>query len=69
MNCAKGIADYLAIIGQPISTHDLLLYVIGGVGSNYISFVASMNIHEALPSLSAFESYLEGNDSMLHKQL
>lgn len=68
MNHVKGIANHLATVGQPVTTHDLRLYVIGGLGSNYTSFIASMNICETLSILSAIYSYLKGYNHILYKQ-
>lgn len=42
----KNISDHLAVAGKPIQSKDLFLHVLRGLGPNYNSFVALMNMRE-----------------------
>lgn len=58
----------LAVIGEPMTDNDLLLYMIGGLRPRYNSCVASLNMREVKPSLSTLHCLLGGYDHMLHKK-
>lgn len=50
VNKANGISNHLTDAIEPISDHDLLLYIIDGLGSEYISFISCMNMRETRSS-------------------
>ena len=47
----KGIADTLASTGQSISDDELLLYVLGGLGSKYDPVVVNLTLRQDSVSL------------------
>ena len=42
----KNLADSLAVIGEPVSDRDQILQLLGGLGANYNSIVATPQHHK-----------------------
>ena len=47
----KGIAHDIMAAGQHISDDELILYILGGLGSDFESVVVNLTSRDALPSL------------------
>ena len=67
----KSIADNLAAIGEPVSEQDQILYLLGGLGAEYISFVIyvtsrpeSLSLEEIHSMLLTYENCLEQQNSV-----
>lgn len=41
----KTIAGHLASVGEPVNDKDLTLYLLGGLGSHYLSFKTNINCY------------------------
>lgn len=68
---AKTIANHLTTIGDPLLYGDLMVYFVGGLGSNsnYMSFVTSVNMNSQKPLLvSVLRDMLETYDCILANQ-
>lgn len=57
----KTIADHLAAIGDQVSNRNLMIFIIGDLGSNfnYTSFVTSVNMSKHKPFESALRDRLK----------
>jgi gag-polypeptide of LTR copia-type len=64
----RSIADELAFIGSPVPDEDLVLHVLGGLGSDYNAFVVSANSKENM-SFSELQSMLMSHESLLQSQM
>lgn len=65
----KTIDDHLSPTIDPISYQDLLIFIIGSLGSNYNykSFITFMSMNEHKPSVSTLRGMLKAFDRMLGK--
>lgn len=64
----KSIADNLAAIGEPVSEQDQILYLLGGLGAEYISFVIYVTSRPESLSLEEIHSMLLTSENCLEQQ-
>ena len=64
----KNLADSLAVIGEPVSDRDQILQLLGGLGANYNSIVASLTACEDDISLLIIHSILLTHEQCLSFQ-
>jgi len=60
----RSLADELAFAGSPISDDDLVLQVLGGLGSDYNSFVVVTNTRDHL-SFNELQAMLQSHENLL----
>lgn len=65
---AKTLAVHLAVIGEPVSDKDFLLYILCGLGLRYNNFISNIKIWDVKPSINIVQNYLEELEKMLHKE-
>lgn len=56
------IFDYLAIIGQPILYHNMVLYALRGLDSNWNSFISCITLRPILILFDEFYSHRPANE-------
>lgn len=64
----KSLVDSLAAIREPRTERDQILQLLGGLGANYNSIVASLTTHEDDISLHLIHSMLLTYEQRLHLQ-
>lgn len=64
----KSIADNLAAIGEPVSEQDQILYLLGGLRAEYISFVIYVTSLPESLSLEEIHSMLLTSENCLEQQ-
>jgi gag-polypeptide of LTR copia-type len=64
----RSIADELAFIGSPVTDEDLVLHVLGGLGSDYNALVAAANAKDNL-SFVELQAMLMSHESLLQTQM
>jgi hypothetical protein len=52
VHAAKTLADYLAMVGKPVSDEDLISYIIGGLNPRYNAFITSFALMTKDESIS-----------------
>lgn len=63
----RAIADELAFVGFPVSDDDLVLQVLGGLGSDFNSFVVAANTKDHL-SFSELQAMLQSHENLINSQ-
>jgi gag-polypeptide of LTR copia-type len=61
----QSIADQLRSIGTNVSDHDLVLYTLQGLGSEYESFVTALSMRSTYPSMIEFSALLLAHEARL----
>lgn len=64
----RSIADELAFIGSPVTDDDLILYILGGLGSDFNSFVTTITARQGGLTLAEFQSLLFTHEQLLQSQ-
>ena len=64
----KSLADNLATIGEPMTDRDQILQLLGGLGADYNSIVASLTAHEDEMSLHSVHNILLTHEQQLSFQ-
>jgi gag-polypeptide of LTR copia-type len=63
----RSLADELTFVGSPISDDDLVLQVLGGLDSDYNSFVVAANTKDQL-SFNELQAMLQSHENLLQSQ-
>ena len=64
----KGVADYLAAIGELVLEQDQVMNLLGGLGSNYNALVTAINIRDDKISIESVHSMLLAFKHRLEQQ-
>lgn len=65
----RSFADQLSAAGEPISDSELVRYILGGLGSDYNSFVVAINTRSNPISLTELRSFLTAHEALLTTQI
>ncbi|KAJ4746261.1 Gag/pol [Rhynchospora pubera] len=64
----RAISDELAFIGAPVPDEDLVMTLLGGLGTDYNSFVVAINTRQEPASFLEVQSLLLSHECLLHAQ-
>jgi len=64
----KGVADSLAAIEEPVSEHDQVMNLLGGLSSDYNAVVTAINIRDDKISVEVIHSMLLAFENQLEQQ-
>ena len=67
LHAVKALADEIAIIDHPISDDDLTLYVLNGLGPNFLEIVAPIRARESSLAFEELHDLLVGHDAYLRR--
>lgn len=62
---AKTLSDHLATIGDFILQREIVLYILNGLGSRYLTFVTTFNMTQVKTSVGVLHNKLEIFDRIL----
>ena len=65
----RGIADSLSSVGNAISDEELILYVLGGIGSEYESVVVNLTSRNDPLTLTDVQFMLQSHEIRLEQQM
>ncbi|KAJ3708372.1 hypothetical protein LUZ61_012077 [Rhynchospora tenuis] len=65
----RAIADELSFIGSPLAEEDLVLAVLGGLGSEYNSFVMAVNSRAEPATFAEVQSLVLSHETLLQAQV
>ena len=67
LHAVKGLAGEIAIIDHPISDDDLTLYVLNGLGPDFLEIVAPIRARESSLAFEELHNLLVGHEAYLRR--